>query len=95
MKTFKDLEFKDKFSKEVIALMPNLSDAIQAFMSFDNGYGISVISGYGSYSSKSEPYEVAVFKGDEICYSTHITDDVIGYQTEEGVTEIMKQIQEL
>ncbi|EGK01705.1 hypothetical protein HMPREF9455_01853 [Dysgonomonas gadei ATCC BAA-286] len=38
---------------------------------------------------------VAVMKGDSICYSTPITDDVIGRLTAEQVSDVMKQIQEL
>jgi len=88
MKTFKDLEFKNEpyFTVEERRL-----DAAQ--MDFDNGYGISVIT--DGFSNDSHPYEVAVLLDGEICYDTHITDDVIGYLDEDGVTLIMKQIQEL
>lgn len=89
MKTFKDLEFKDR------------QGAVSAFFSkyahlkFDNGYGISVIQGTCAYTDKEHPYEVAVLKDGNLCYDTHITNDVIGYCTEEKVNLIMKQIQEL
>lgn len=42
-----------------------------------------------------DSYEVAVMKDGILCYDTPITDDVIGYVSKEGVTRIMKQIQEL
>ena len=87
MKTFKDLFF------EVYRCYPSLST--MAVMDFDNGYGISVITGKTAYSNETHPYEVAVLKGDEICYDTPITDDVIGYCDAEMVTKIMIKIQNL
>ena len=41
----------------------------------------------------------SIIKGDEndydLCFDTPITDDVIGYCSEEDVSNIMKQIQDL
>jgi hypothetical protein len=91
-KTFKDLEFKPHPSMGIVGL--------QALMDFPNGYGISVIqckvgNHWGSYTNNDEEWECAVLKGDNICYSTPITNDVIGHCDEHGVTDIMKQIQDL
>lgn len=93
MKVFKDLEFKSKFPE----LLENelFKDAKQAVLYFDNGYGISVITGYGSYSDLNNPYECAVLFNGLICYSTDITDDVVGHCTEHEVTDIMVKIQSL
>lgn len=85
MKEFIDLEFRDK----------GYMGGKLASMEFPNGYGISVVSVYGSYSNAKSPYEIAVLHGGEICYDTEITSDVIGYLTPEEVTEYMKQIQAL
>ena len=85
MKEFIDLEFRDK----------GYMDGKLASMEFPNGYGISVVSGYGAYSNAESPYEIAVLYGGEICYDTEITSDVIGYLTSEEVTEYMNQIQSL
>lgn len=85
MKTFKDLKFKTHAH-------PDMFDTY-ARLNFENNYGISVIT--GGYGSVKEPYEIAVLYDNEITYNTHITDDVIGHQTESLVTEIMKQIQQL
>lgn len=85
MKTFKDLEFK-KWQN---------SEGSHAYMEFPNGYGISVITGKMAYSDEKHPYEAAVlYKGDLYCTIVN-PDGVIGYLNEEGVTEIMKRIQEL
>ena len=65
---------------------------------FPNGYGASVIdSGYGSDQGL---FEVAVLKkvtdnDYKLCYDTPITDDVIGWLTNEQVIELLEQIKEL
>jgi len=83
VKTFYDLEFVSNPSMK------------RARMTFDNEYGISVMKGIGTYGYKQNLWEVAVFHKGSICYNTHITDDVLGYQTESDVTNVMKLIQEL
>ena len=101
MKSFNDIVFKPH----------PVGVGVAGRLFFDNGYGISVIqfkmpdfngkkgSGYGSYTSNDNEYEVAVLIGDEndwdLCYTTEITDDVIGHQTEGEVNWIMVKIQEL
>lgn len=90
MKTFNDLTF-----------MPHSIDRAgrHALLFFDNGYGVSVVSGPLFYTDAEHPYEVAVLIGTEadynLCYTTDITDDVIGHCTAEEVTEIMSRVQGL
>ena len=89
MKTFKCLRFK-----------PYILKSFHAIMQFRNGYGISVIGGNeldhcGSFYCNRDTYEVAVLKNGKVCYDTPIADDVLGWQTPDDVTRIMKQIQEL
>ena len=68
----------------------------KARMHFDNGYGVSVVSHSYSYGGRDGLYEVAVLdSNDELTYDTPVTNDVIGYLTEEDVTDVMKQVQEL
>ena len=63
---------------------------------FDNGYGASVVRHAYSYGGKIGLYELAVIDNkEEICYTTPITDDVIGYLREEDVSEVMIRIQNL
>jgi hypothetical protein len=65
-------------------------------MHFDNGYGVSVVSHSYSYGGRDGLYEIAVLdSNDELTYDTSVTNDVIGYLTEEDVSNIMKQVQEL
>lgn len=87
MKTFKDLEF--------IAHPAAPYFDKQAKLDFENGYGVSVICGDGAYTSATSPYEVAIIKDGVLCYDTPITNNVLGYNTESEVTEIMKKVQEL
>lgn len=86
-KTFKDLEF---VPHPVMG-----AGGTRAYMEFPNGYEISVITGEYAYSDEDHPYEAAVLHEGRVCYDTPITDDVVGHLDEEGVTEIMKKIQEL
>ena len=47
---------------------------------FENGYGASVVKHDSSYGGKQGLYEIAVLDSTgDLCYSTPITDDVIGY----------------
>ena len=65
-------------------------------MHFDNGFGVSVVSHTHSYGGRSGLYEVAVLDSDgNLTYETPVTSDVIGYLTEENVTDVMKQVQNL
>ena len=83
-KTFADLYFVQRrnFGK-------------QARMNFNNGYGISVLLGEMFYSNGKNTYEVAVLYDNKLTYNTPITNDVLGWQTAEQVTEIMSRIQDL
>jgi hypothetical protein len=90
MKTFNDLEFKD-------LVAPDGGIGRRARMMFDNRYGVSVIQTTMSYGGKEGLYELAVLdyvKGGPIYY-TSVTDDVLGWLTEDDVTTHMSKIQEL
>jgi hypothetical protein len=88
--TFADLQFE---SKDKWGLEGEIASA-----SFPNGYGVSVITGPGAYGGEVGLYELAVThpNGDEgrgaLCYSTPITDDVIGYLYPDDVTRLMTEI---
>lgn len=92
MKTFEDLEFKQH---EHAGL---LFDE-QAVLKFDNGYGVSVITGRSAYSSDEAPYELAVLRVDEdgdwiLDYDNPVADgDVVGYLDKEGVSSAMAKVQ--
>ena len=85
MKTFKDLEFKSH---------PNHLGGVQAVITFDNGYGASVVRHEYSYGGKDGLYELAVLDSNgELTYATPVTNDVIGYLRPEDVTDAMLVIQ--
>ena len=86
MKTFNDLEFKTH---------PRGSGIISR-IKFDNGYGASVVKGPHTYGGNEGLYELAVTdSNDDLTYSTPVTNDVEGYLTEEAVTKLLEQIQNL
>ena len=72
---------------------------VQAKHFFDNGYGVSVVSFPGSYGFRDGLYESAVLKGTEedwnLCYDTWITNDVLGYQSEEEVEVLLHDVENL
>jgi hypothetical protein len=108
MKTFKSLKFKphamaEQARKEAPentnSVLEKYKDNVQALMFFKNGYGISVVGGYGLYGDGKTTFEAAVMrgtrKGCSICYDTYITDDVLGYLSKDDITKTMEQIQRL
>jgi hypothetical protein len=88
MKTFNDIVFKDNPMGSEFGILSRTM--------FDNGYGVSVVKSDYTYGGLNGLYELAVLDSDgHVTYDTPITDDVIGYLSEEDVTKIMKQVQEL
>jgi hypothetical protein len=84
MKTFADLEFGPH---------PN-GNGVQARIQFPNGYGASVVKTPYTYGGSQGKYELAVLDKDgRLCYSTEVTNDVVGYLSPGGVTEYLRQIQ--
>ena len=89
MKSFDDLEFN---SREGFGTR---DFGVQATIHFPNNYGVSVIRGYGGYGNSEGLYELGILYDNHLCYDTGITEDVIGHLSPEGITEIMRQVQEL
>lgn len=71
----------------------------QVLIFFNNGYGASIIQGGMAYTSSDDEYELAVLEGNkddwDLCYTTPITDDVIGHLTKDEVTEYLNKIENL
>lgn len=83
-----------------------LNGGTQTVHKFDNGYGASVVRApnvgfWGStYGYEQGLWELAVldFVNDEeynLCYSTPITNDVLGNLSDEDVTAVLAQIEAL
>jgi hypothetical protein len=73
-------------------------DGVQNIYRFDNGYGASVIRNNFSYGGSEGLWELAVLdftKDGAITYETPITDDVIGYLTDEDVQATLADIRAL
>jgi len=99
MKTFKDLTFEPH----------PYFDGEHAFLEFDNGRAVSVITGDKFLTSDDKPYEVGFRKKDGRLGCVYLDkdsnsvalvedadhNDVQGYCTEDDVTLIMKTIQTL
>ena len=96
MKTFKDLELKQKDNFV----------SVQARMKFDNGYELSVVAGEGCYSEPREnnpdpnhflAFEIAIFndRGDFATKDILLghDDDIKGWQTRAYINTIMMLIQ--
>jgi hypothetical protein len=84
--TFNDLVFKNDEQRGLIA----------ARVMFNNGYGVSVVKGEYTYGGKDGLYELAVLgKDGKLTYETPVTDDVEGYLSEDDVTRLLEQIQNL
>ncbi len=85
-----------QFSDLKLGTQHTMLHSIQAVQMFENGYGVSVIRSNFSYGGKNGFYEIAVLNTNgDLCYDTPITDDVIGWLDETGVSDVMHQVQEL
>jgi len=74
----------------------NRLDGIQYLAMFPNGYGASIVMNLFSYGGNDGLWELAVLDDEgDLCYDTPITDDVLGYLTEDDVDEILDRIEEL
>ena len=82
MKTFKDLTF-----------VPGIGRMKRAELFFENGYGISVLTGPGSYTDEDRPYEAAVLDRKGRC--VNVPGLVKYYLTEEEVNSYMELIQSM
>ena len=67
---------------------------------FENNYGASVVKTDSSYGGDQDLWELAVIRFNsydnyELDYDTPITNDVLGYLTNDEVKELLRQIKEL
>lgn len=88
--------------KRFIAFDLQNNSGYQMIVKFDNGFGASIINNIYSHTRNDQEFELAVIEktGEEqneweLCYTTYITDDVIGYLPEKEVIEILYKIKDL
>ena len=67
----------------------------QAYIEFDNGYGVSVVSTPFSYGGKAGLYEVAVLRDRQFVDIPDWRDNVKGWLTERDVDDILTEIKSL
>ena len=77
-----------------------INDGIQHVYQFPNNYGASVVKHDFSYGGKNGLWELAVLdysidKEGDLCYTSGITDDVIGHLTWKNVEEFLLEIKKL
>jgi len=93
-------------SFDILQFRPNdIGHGVMAQHMFPNNFGVSVVQNgagkRGLYGNiENDTFEVAILEGQDadsaiLTYSTHLTDDVLGYQTIDKVTNIMRQVYEL
>ena len=77
------VDFQNSFyffkSDNMIIETKEYANGVQVVHEFPNGYGASVIRHDFSYGGKDGLWEMAVLKEGDLCYNTHITNDVIGH----------------
>lgn len=92
------------FEENLVSGPTKMWDGVQYLFRFDNGYGASVIKSGGSYGGLADLWELAVtrYPADaddptrfELAYDTVITDDVIGWSTDEDIRKLLGRIKEL
>lgn len=93
---YKKYEVFIKNKEEFDNAFRTFGDSYSHRFKFKNGYGASVIKHYGSYGYEEDLFELAVLdSNDNLCYDTPLTDNVIGYLTNDEVLELLEQIKNL
>lgn len=90
------LELNYEDFKNDLYKVEDLLGGVHYIFKFSNGYGASVVKHPFSYGHENDLWElgVLIFKNGKhgLCYTTEITDDVIGYLTDDGVMELLEKI---
>jgi len=86
----------------IVSTEDNSDDMVRRLkLNFNNGFSLSVISGYGSYGGEDGLFEVALFnKMGEFCGQDELPDlfeydDVVGHLDFTEVKQIMKRVSEI
>lgn len=75
--------------------LPLMKLAESYTVQFENGYGASVVRGMYTYGGP-DLYELAVLDHNkDLCYTTPITNDIVGYLTPDEVTSYLDRIAQL
>jgi len=90
----------DNTMREFLLDTDYLDNGVQHRYKFENNYGASVVKHDFSYGGKEGLWELAVLdysmdSTGEMCYTSGITDDVIGYLSWKNVEGILQEIKQL
>lgn len=86
MITFNDLKFEK---------WPDMG-GVYCRIQFENGWGASIVKHQYSYGGPRGLYELAVLGSDgELSYESPITNDVLGYLSEDDVARYVNEIKNL
>jgi len=72
-----------------------VNNRVQHVYAFPNGYGASVVKHDFSYGGKNGLWELAVLNGEDLCYTSGITEDVIGHLSWTKVEAVLRDIKQL
>lgn len=80
---------------DTLEFRPIGNDLQQAILRFDNGFGVSIIKGESSFSTKDAPFELAVIKfididAFELIYPEFTHGDVLKNLTYEDIKHYIK-----
>jgi hypothetical protein len=80
-----------------VVVRPRSFGGLQALWRFPNGYGASVIEGYGSYGIELAVIEWTGEGFDDwgLTYTTPVTDDVLGHLDPAALIETLRDIRDL
>lgn len=85
--------------KPTVEMAHPIGNGTQRLYRFDNGYGASVVRFSGSYGNEYGLWELAVIKWSgesyELTYDTPVTDDVIGWLSDDEVQDNLGKIRGL
>lgn len=86
--------------EENLTTFRQLGDGVQYVFKFENDYGASVVKRSGSYGYDRDLWELAVirFRGEGywyLVYETPITDDVVGFATDDKIRKLLGKIKNL
>lgn len=86
--------FKDFFIREAGVFAPE-TECWRFRVPNHEDMEVSVIRSSMSYGGAEGLFELAMLRNDKCCYDTPITDDVIGWLDEEGVLNILEDVQRI
>lgn len=86
--------FKDFFIREAGVFAPE-TECWRFRVPNHEDMEVSVIRSSMSYGGAEGLFELAMLRNDKCCYDTPITDDVRGWLNEEGVLDILEDVQRI